>query len=584
MRKGWIAALLGVGTLGLGLVRYRRPLIARLLRLPPAQYEVAVEPNLRIPMPDGTALYADRYLPVAPRSFPTILIRTPYGREGDLGLFSVLIAMPARLFAARGYHVIVQTTRGRFRSEGDFDPLVHEASDGQATLDWVLEQPWFNGALGMWGPSYLGYVQWAVAANAPTALKALMPMITSSRFSRLFYGDGALTLDTLLRWLHLTHAMHGQHRYLDLAAARTLPASRTLHGLARELTTLPVSAADQATVGYPVPWYRNWIEQEDLRAPYWQSVDHFAQLGKVQAPVHLVAGWYDIFLHAQLTDYASLLATGRPPYLTIGPYHHLTLSLNLDAVREGLAWFDAQLKGETQQLRKRSVRIYVMGAAEWHEMDFWPPPAKVHRLYLQPAKGLAETKAPSAVAPSTYHYEPRDPTPSVGGVLMNESAGPQNQHALEVRRDVLTFTTEPLTTDLDVIGPVRLELFVRSSLAHTDFVGRLCDVHPDGASYNVCEGMVRLKPDDGEVQADGTLRVEIDLWATAQRFLRGHRIRLQVCSGAFPHWARNTGTGERLATAFRMVAADQLVYHDTEHPSVLIVPVVERAESGERRT
>jgi len=217
------------------------------------------------------------------------------------------------------------------------------------------------------------------------------------------------------------------------------------------------------------------------------------------------------------------------------------------------------------------VRLYILGADEWREMEAWPPPNPTTRLFLQP-HGLLSPEPPADSPPDRYRYDPADPTPNLGGGLLFPPAGPVDNRPLEARPDVLVYTTPPLKQDLEVIGPVRLQLYVRSSLAHTDFFGRLCDVHPSGRSINICDGLFRIEPGKGERLPDGTLRIEVDMWATACRFRRGHRLRLLVASGAHPRWARNLGTGEPAATATRMAVAEQEVYHDPEHPSALLLP------------
>jgi hypothetical protein len=222
-----------------------------------------------------------------------------------------------------------------------------------------------------------------------------------------------------------------------------------------------------------------------------------------------------------------------------------------------------------------------MGAHEWHEMDFWPPPAQSRRYFLHPGSRLSLEKAAVAAVPAHYRYDPANPPPVVGGPLFHRGAGKHNQWLVEQRSDLLVYTSEPLSADVDVIGPVRLELFVRSSRAHTDFVGRLCDVLPDGRSMNVCEGIYRVEPGKGEPQADGSLKLDIDLWATAQRFKRGHRIRLQVASAAHPRWMRNLGSDEPIAGGRRMLAAEQTIYHDAEHPSALVLPIVDQQALAE---
>lgn len=250
-------------------------------------------------------------------------------------------------------------------------------------------------------------------------------------------------------------------------------------------------------------------------------------------------------------------------------------------LREGLIWFDVHLKGARRLLRAKPVCIYVMGADEWHELDDFPPPARETRYYLHAAGRLATDPPAAASPPDSYRHDSADPTPALGGALLAfRGAGPQDNRLLEARSDVLCYTTPPLTRAVEVIGPVGLELFVRSSLPHTDFFGRLCDVAPDGRSINICDGLFRIEPGRGEAHPDETLRIEIDLWATAHRFLRGHRLRLQVSSGAHPRWSRNLGAGEAVAAAARMAIAEQTIYLDEAHPSALVMRVVEGGWCG----
>src|SRR6185437_6022362 len=227
--------------------------------------------------------------------------------------------------------------------------------------------------------------------------------------------------------------------------------------------------------------------------------------------------------------------------------------------------------------RAHPVRIFLMGAKQWREYDTWPP-AATEVSYYPRARGRLATMAPSgAELPDTYRYDPADPTPTIGGPVLMPPSGPKNQRKLEVRQDVLCYTSAPLASDLDVIGPVRLILYVRSSLEHTDFLGRLCDVHRNGRSINVCDGLLRIEPGKGEAQPDGSLKIELSLSSTAQRFKRGHRLRLQVASAGHPRWNRNLGSGEPQATATTLRVADQTIYHDAAHPSTLILPVARDA-------
>jgi putative CocE/NonD family hydrolase len=245
-------------------------------------------------------------------------------------------------------------------------------------------------------------------------------------------------------------------------------------------------------------------------------------------------------------------------------------------IREALVWFRTYLRGEQGLLRKAPVRVFVMGSNKWKSLPDWPPPGYgAHRWYLQPGKTLAPQPAHAAEAanPDSYRYDPTDPTPAVGGSSLSRNSGPRNNRAVEARADVLVYTSAPLDHEIEVIGPVRAELFVQSSLEHTDFFVRLCDVDPKGKSINISDGLRRLRPGDPVVGADGLWKVTIELWATAHCFRKGHRIRVQVAGGSHPRYARNPGSGEPLATATRLIAADHTVYHDPEHPSAIQLPV-----------
>jgi uncharacterized protein len=565
----------GAGLAGLWLYARRRDLLARALGLRPAEHSVAFERDLRATMPDGVTLLADRFAPRAPGRYPTILVRTPYGRPSEAGLYGPLGALPYTLFAERGYNVVVQGTRGRFRSGGEFEPFVNEAADGRATLQWIAGQPWFEGNLGMWGPSYLGYTQWAVAADAPPFLKAIVPVVTAARFSRPFYPGDGFAFESSLRWASIVRATHRPGANLDATSLWAIVSPQRQAALAAVLNTAALPDADTRATGAPVAFYQRWLADGGPDSAYWRTVDHHRSLGRVEVPTHLVAGWYDIFLHEQLADYAAMLAAGRTPFLTVLPRHHNDPALITDAVREGLWWFDAHLKGHNQAMRRRPVRLAMLGSGEWHEMDFWPPPAEITRYYLH-GEGMLSAHAPAREsAPARYRFDPRDPTPSLGGPVLSPMGGPRDQRPIEARPDLVCFTTPPLREELDVVGHVRLELFVRSSLPHTDFVGRLCDVAPDGRSVNVCEGICRVAPGKGEPQPDGSLKIAIDMWATAQRFRTGHRLRLHVCSAAHPRWAANPGDGRPLhAGGGPGLVAEQAIFHDQARPSALLLPVV----------
>lgn len=550
---------------------FRRSLIALLLKLPSRSHHVKVTKNIPVEMPDGIRLFCDHYAPECDDNLPTILIRTPYGRS--------TISVFVRCFAERGYHVIVQDVRGRFDSEGEYDPFINEAADGKATLAWLSERKWFNGALGTWGLSYLGYVQWAIAADAPPPpfLKAMMPIMVGPQVFTSTYPDGAFGL--CLR-VSSTYGVYFKAQFLEQPMGKKilLLASMFLGREARKLKEafdhLPIEEADVVVTGKRDPFYRNILVHTHTEDAFWKSRDHTASVSRVNAAVHLMGGWYDLYLREVLDTYSLLKTAGKNPYLTIGPWHHAQLRPNLEGVKSGLNWFDAHLKSDCSRLREKPVRIYVMGLNEWREVEKWPPPVFETPFFLYPEARLMPEAPVSDSSLDRYRYDPADPTPAVGGAFLDrKGAGPKDNRLLEARHDVLCYTTPPLVNDVEVIGPVRLVLFVKSNLAHADFFARLCHVDTKGRSVNVCDGLFRIEPGKGELQPDGSLRIEVDMWATAYRFQRGHRFRLQVSSGAHPRWSRNLGTGAPLGTGTHMDVAEQAIYHDAKHPSVLILPI-----------
>jgi len=534
-------------------------LIGRFAKLPPAEtHNVMVERDLQVPMPDGVVLLADRYVPDNAGKLPTVLVRSCYGRRGFFGL------LYGYLFAERGYQVVIQSTRGTFGSSGQFDPFGCEHDDGLATVAWLKQQPWFNSEFATNGASYLGYVQWAIAREAGPELKAMAIQVSTAEFRSQTYTGGSFALDTTLSW---TNMMANQEKPLGVIR-QIMAINRTLRPL---FSHLPLRDLDKLANGDHAMFFQEWLEHAEPGDPFWTSRDFSDTIKDVSAAVNLVSGWYDIFLPWTLRDYRALRAAGNQPHLTIGPWAHASTELNTISIREALAWFRAYLHGDHSQLRKAPVRIFLTGTNEWRDFADWPPAgARYQRFYLQPGQGLS-MDIPPISEPDHYRYDPANPTPSVAGPLLVGKALPTDNGELEARSDVLTYTTNLLEQELEVIGPVQAELFVRSSLEHTDFFARLCDVDTKGTSLNVCDALVRLIPGSQPITADGCLRVTIDLWPTAHRFRLGHQIRLQVSSGAHPRYARNTGSGEPLATATKLLIADQSIYHDPDHPSSIML-------------
>ena len=532
--------------------------LGKALQLPPPQTRsVRVDRDLQVPMRDGAVLLADRYVPTGNRP-PLVLVRSPYGRRGPFGL------MYGRLLAERGFQVLVQSCRGTFGSGGTLDPFA-ERNDGLETVAWIRRQPWYPGSFGTAGPSYLGVTQWAIAAEAGPALKAIAAQITTSDPPATIYQGGAFALETMLRWVD--QAARQERR---LAMLRQRRAAARLQPL---LARLPLADLDRLATGRRVSYWQDWLVHDQPADPYWATRRFSDGLAAVSAPVSMVGGWFDPFLPGMLRDYAELRCAGREPYLLIGPWRHLDQEVIAATVRDSLAWLRAHLLGDAGQLRPSPVRIFVGGVADWHDLAAWPPPSKAQRWHLHVGYGLGP-QPPAVAEPDSYIYDPADPTPSLGGPgePRNGQAQPDNR-ALETRPDVLTYASAPLDRDLEVIGHVTAELFVRSSRGHTDFFARLCDVDPSGRSINICDGLLRLSPGNPPPGPGDTIPAHISLWPTAHCFRAGHRLRLQVSSGAHPRYARNNGTGEPIATAHTLAIAHQHVYHDPNRPSAIVLPV-----------
>lgn len=528
--------------------------------LPPVETrDVEIHRDIPVPMPDGAVLLADRYVPRLGEDRPTILIRSPYGRAHAWGV------MFGRPFAERGFQVLIQSCRGTFGSTGEFRPFHNERADGLATVAWLKRQPWFSGKFAMFGASYLGLVQWAIGDDAGPELGALALQVTTSDIRKAVYPGGAFFLETALLWTYLVDVQ--EKSFLSAMIEPQRAGKQILRGSHH----LPLAEAAEKVVQKKVPFFEDWLAHgpED---PWWDTAIWPERVAKVSAPVALVGGFYDIFLPELLADYRRLREAGKTPYLTLGPWWHVDMRWMKAGLRESLIWFRAHLLGDKSGLRDSPVRVFVTGAEEWREFGDWPPPGYAPvRHHLHPGKALSRTP-PEASEPDRYRYDPADPTPTVGGSSLSQLAGPRDNRKIEARPDVLVYTSEVLDRDLEILGEVRAELFVRSSLEHTDFFARLCDVDPSGKSVNLCDGLLRLTPGSVKGGEDGVRKVTVGMWATAHVFKKGHRIRLQVSSGAHPRFARNTGSGEPAGTATKLIAADQTVYHDPAHPSAVILP------------
>lgn len=537
-------------------------IMAKFFKFPPAEtHDIKIEKDLKIPMPDGAVLLANRYYPHRLSKRPTILICSVYNTRNSPSYSAISIAT-----AEQGFNVVVVNSRGSFGSTGDFDPFFSEQDDAPSIIEWLIKQEWFNGELCSQGASYYGYSQWPIASYAGPILKAMSTQATGSNFHDMMYSGDTLMLEVFLFWMDTIESMK-KNILASLIAYETGPNKR-----AKVAENLPLGELDMKLVGHKNKFWREWLTHNHPDDSYWNRADNSDAVSITEAPNHVVTGWHDFFLPPALKDYNALLDNGKTPYLTIGPWDHPETAKF--GGREGIIWLKAHMLNKREDLREAPVRIFVMGAAnEWREYPAWPPAnMRAQRWYLQPGFGFSPD-LPDDSDPDSYTYDPAHPTPSVGGA---STGNPVNDNrTLESRPDVLTYTSDVLNNDVELIGPVSADLFVKSSLDHTDFFVKICDVDSSDKSLNVCDGIQRLFPGRPSPQPDGTIKVTVNLWPAAYQFQKGHRIRVQVSSGAFPRFARNLGTDEPLTTATSMKVADQSVFHDSNHPSALVLPIID---------
>lgn len=580
--------------------------------------DIVVQKNILVPMRDGVLLATDIYRPADGAPSPTLIARVPYNKE-LLAILTLLMPDPLRL-AQAGYAVVVQDCRGCYQSEGALTPFLHEARDGVDTIAWAAAQPWSTKAVGMVGGSYLGAAQWLAAAEAPLALRAIAPFITSDRlYAPWTYQGGAFQLGFCLFWALGYFALPELHRRLA-ARSTTLAdlsaAMRALSDLDALYRRRPLAHVPE--IEATAPFYLDWLNHPSDDG-YWRAVDVGARWGQIGIPTLNIGGWYDPFLAGTLASYQGMRDHGgspeaRQPHLIVGPWSHgvwhgafpehdfglLASTDAVDLAGSQIRWFDTWLKGEDHGLRDEPpVKIFVMGVNQWREEEDWPlPDTDYRRLYLR-SGGHANTlhgdgaltwEPPGDEPCDHYSYNPRDPAPTCGGAtllpgaLAAVNAGPRDQRTVEAREDVLVYTTAALEHDLEVIGPIKLVLYASSSAYDTDFTSKLIDVYPDGRALLLTDGILRARywrsfRDPEPLEPGHIYELHIELIATANVFRVGHRIRVEVSSSNFPRFDRNTNTGGRIAleTEAEYVIAINRVFHTPTHPSYIVLPVIDRS-------
>jgi putative CocE/NonD family hydrolase len=489
-------------------------------------------------------------------------MRVPYGLPA--------FATVGEIYAERGFNAVIQACRGTGKSDGEFEPLVQEREDGLATLDWIKAQPWFDGRIGLSGPSYLGYTQWAISDALPKHA-AMAVKVTSAEFRSIVFPGGAFQLGLWLGWIQVIEGLRGN----PLSLMRSIGSGRIERKTLRASMKLPLLDADKRVTGHDVPFWKAWVANSIGEDKFWEPIDHTHRLGPRSPPTSFVSGWYDFMLDQLLRDYETLADSGVRTRLTIGPWVHVSEELQLESIRDTLSWMGAELLGDLSGLHDKPVRLHIGGRNEWQSFMTYPPgPADTQIWHLHPENVLSQRPVKTS-DPDRYTYDPRKPTPSVGGAMFAfVGAGPVNQAPLESRNDVLVYSSEPLFSDTTIIGNVRAVIYARASLPNADLFVKLCDVDEKGVSINICDGIVRKSLADPAVP-DDIWKLNFKLHATAHTFKRDHRLRLIVCSGAHPRYARNTGTDEPFGTATQLLPVDIEIFHDPARPSAVHLPVFE---------
>ncbi|MDQ0675217.1 putative CocE/NonD family hydrolase [Pseudarthrobacter siccitolerans] len=578
-------------------------------------YPVLVE-NAETAMGDGTVLRSTVYRPADDtESFPVLLTRTPYGR--DLAVNSAYFN-PTTV-AAAGYVVIMQDCRGRFGSDGEFNPSVNEASDGAETVEWAARLPYSNGKVGMWGRSYFAETQWRAAQEAPAPLRALALGVSAggSANNGALYRGGAHEYGSRLSWGHASASLNQLFRefaddperkgkelqaWLELDetfADSSIFGALPLRQLEPRLGTFMNShVLPSAGEGPGSPFTLLWDAASEQPAPL---------------PTLHIGGWFDIFAPNTLAQYRRQLeqsraVPGTTPRLIVGPWTHTNLSGAFPEASFGMAasaglvngigdlssihtaWFDAALKDDPQRLDAiPPVLLYFMGENTWHGFDALPEPSAQRSWYLGAGGSLDDE--PGTTGAADYLYDPLNPVPTVGGATMIHGAfpaGPATQAAVEARDDVLVFTSAPVEEKLTLFGEVRATFFASSSAVDTDFVVRLCRVAENGTSTSIADGIVRASwresyAETGSyspgtapspIQPGEVYEYTVSLWDTAFTFAPGERLRVQVTSSCHPRWDRNLNTGKLAYESAETVIASQSIRFGTGYPSRLTAGIL----------
>jgi predicted acyl esterase len=514
----------------------------------------AAKETIMLPMRDGIKLATDIHKPEGSDQYPVILIRTPYNKDGNAPIGTEGIR--------RGYVIVAQDCRGRFASEGENLPFHNDKNDGYDTIEWVTKQPWCNGKIGTWGGSAVAITQFQMLASGTDKITAQHLTVGAPNLYEVIYINGVFRKSLIEDWLRI--AQWSPH-------------------------ALPIWVAH--------PTYDDYWRERDASRHYKNAV-----------PALHVGGYWDIFAQATIDAFVGYQKHGNREVrarqrLVIGPWAHAVMQEKVGELtfRDGKKppqnatdawnWFDFTLKDDKFKQTEHAVAYYVIGDTAdpnapgnvWRTAQTWPPiEAAETKYFLQHDRELSRM-VPSGTEPLTYTYDPANPVPTVGGIQLSIPAGPMDQKKVESREDVLVFTTSPLTQPFEVTGRVRAKLWISTDVTDTDFIVRLCDVYPDGRSFNLCEGAVRARFRDS-VSKESLLKpgkiypLEVDLWSTSVIFNTAHRIRLQVTSSSAPGYDPNPNTGAPFRSSKETRKATVKLFADEDHPSHVVLPVVTQSQ------
>lgn len=538
----------------------------------------------RVPMRDGIRLSTNVFLPHADGRYPALLIRTPYGKRGDL--------LPGyRIFLERGYAVVVQDVRGRYESDGTFHSFTQELPDGDDTITWIARQNWSDERVSMLGGSYLGIAQWRAALSGNPHLLSIFPVVAGDdEYRDRFYSRGG--------------ALKVGHRLLWMAENLSTP-NFVRPAFYQMVRHMPLRTADRFATGRGVDFWRETVAHPRFDA-YWRGRSTRERLSSIRTPAFIVGGWYDNYVEGDLEAFAELSSRSPVHRIVIGPWGHNMstpfpsgITFGKDAMapirRYQLDWFDYWMKGTHPKLPfdHPPVRIFVMGINRWRDEQEWPlRRARYMPYYLTSSAGAnslrGDGRLVADVPPSgqdAFTYDPRHPVPTMGGaVCCNPKIfpyGPMDQRPVEIRDDVLVYTSAPLKQDLEVTGPIRAGIYVSTTAPDTDFTVKLVDVFPDGHARNLCDGILRLRYREGLSSSQRAIPgriygITVEAGVTSNVFRTGHRIRVEITSSNFPRFDRNPNTGRAIADEREMRVARQTVMHGLAHPSHILLPVIPR--------